>query len=87
MGGRNFWIHNTGPVGCLPANVAKRNSSTPVDAYGCLATRNEAAATFNAALEKMCEELRGEMAHATIVYVDIFSIKLDLIVNATSYGE
>ncbi|XP_057802585.1 GDSL esterase/lipase LIP-4-like [Salvia miltiorrhiza] len=86
LGGRNFWVHNTGPLGCLPSNVALINASTVVDEYGCVSDRNKAAAAFNSQLERLCRELRLEMGDATIVYVDIYSIKLDLIVNATSYG-
>ncbi|XP_057802368.1 GDSL esterase/lipase LIP-4-like [Salvia miltiorrhiza] len=86
LGGRNFWVHNTGPLGCLPSNVALINASTAVDEYGCVSDKNKAAAAFNSQLERLCRELRLEMGDATIVYVDIYSIKLDLIVNATSYG-
>ncbi|XP_057801993.1 GDSL esterase/lipase LIP-4-like [Salvia miltiorrhiza] len=86
LGGRNFWVHSTGPLGCLPSNVALINASTVVDEYGCVSDRNKAAAAFNSQLERLCRELRSEMGDATIVYVDIYSIKLDLIVNATSYG-
>ncbi|XP_057800187.1 GDSL esterase/lipase LIP-4-like [Salvia miltiorrhiza] len=86
LGGRNFWVHNTGPLGCLPSNVARIYASTVVDEYGCVSDRNKAAAALNSQLERLCRELQSEMSDATIVYVDIYSIKLDLIVNATSYG-
>ncbi|XP_057802826.1 GDSL esterase/lipase LIP-4-like [Salvia miltiorrhiza] len=86
LGGRNFWVHNTGPLGCLPAIVARINASTVVDDYGCVSDRNKAAAAFNSQLARLCRELQSEMSDATIVYVDVYSIKLDLIVNATSYG-
>ncbi|CAI9780728.1 unnamed protein product [Fraxinus pennsylvanica] len=33
---RNFWIHNTGPLGCLPQNVAKfGNDPSKLDELGC----------------------------------------------------
>lgn len=35
----------------------------------------------------MCEELRNTLKDATLVYVDIYSIKYDLIANASQYGK
>ncbi|XP_057790161.1 GDSL esterase/lipase LIP-4-like [Salvia miltiorrhiza] len=86
LGGRNFWVHNTGPLGCMPSSVDLINASTVVDQFGCVSDMNKAAAQLNSELERLCRELRSEMGDATIVYVDIYSIKLDLIVNSTSYG-
>ncbi|KAK9983511.1 hypothetical protein SO802_033036 [Lithocarpus litseifolius] len=39
-----------------------------------------------AAEAQACEELRCEMKDATIVYVDIYTIKYDLIANFADYG-
>ncbi|KAG8390751.1 hypothetical protein BUALT_Bualt01G0116100 [Buddleja alternifolia] len=87
-GGKNFWVHNTGPLGCLPASLANRktNATTDYDENGCLTRLNEGAKEFNAKLKALCQELRREMKNSTIVYVDIYSIKYDLIANAASYG-
>lgn len=35
----------------------------------------------------MCQELGSEMKDATIVYVDIYAIKYDLIANSSNYGK
>lgn len=78
VGGRNFWVHNTGPHGCLPS---QRNAS------GCRADINTAAVEFNAQLQRLCDQLRSEMEGSTIVYVDVHSIKLDIITNYTSHGK
>ncbi|CAN4113365.1 unnamed protein product [Withania somnifera] len=87
-GGKNFWIHNTGPLGCLPQKVATRNASNSndLDDYGCIKSMNEAAKTFNNQLRALCEQLRLQMKDATIVYVDMYAIKYDLIANSGSYG-
>ncbi|KAJ6955812.1 GDSL esterase/lipase [Populus alba x Populus x berolinensis] len=86
-GGRNFWIHNTGPLGCLPQKLATFDKkSSDFDQYGCLKTLNDAAKQFNDQLRVLCEELRSELKNSTIVYVDMYSIKYDLIANATTYG-
>lgn len=88
LGGRKFWVHNTGPLGCLPAELATRKpNATDFDQYGCVKSLNEGAKAFNAKLDNLCQELRLQMKGATIVYVDIYSIKYNLIANSTHYGE
>ncbi|EPS71679.1 hypothetical protein M569_03079, partial [Genlisea aurea] len=89
-GGRKFWVHNTGPIGCLPQKLADYTNRTSakklVDAHGCISSYNSAAKELNDGLSIVCSELRSQMKDATIVYVDIYSIKLDVIVNYTNYG-
>lgn len=43
-GGRFFWIHNTGPLGCLPAILTKEKlTAQKYDAAGCVSPFNEVA--------------------------------------------
>lgn len=42
---------------------------------------------FNEALYHSSQKLRTELKDATLVYVDIYAIKNDLITNATKYGN
>ncbi|XP_015874758.3 GDSL esterase/lipase At1g09390 [Ziziphus jujuba] len=84
-GGRNFWIHNTGPLGCLPQKLSLVQLKD-LDPYGCLSSYNAAAALFNEALRRLSQEMRSELKDANIVYVDIYAIKYDLIANSTKYG-
>lgn len=86
-GGRYFWIHNTGPVGCLPY-VMDRVSVTAaqVDRVGCAMPYNEVAQTFNKKLKETVAHLRKELPHAAFTYVDVYSVKYDLISNATKHG-
>lgn len=86
-GGRNFWVHNTGPLGCLPEKLGTRKpNKTEVDQYGCIASMNEASKAFNSKLEEVVEEVGHQMHNSSIVYVDVYSIKYNLIANSTSYG-
>ncbi|KAH1081167.1 hypothetical protein J1N35_020928 [Gossypium stocksii] len=86
-GGKKFWVHNTGPLGCLPQKLTLlARNATELDEHGCLQPPNNAAKTFNAQLRVLCEQLRRELINVTIVYVDIYSIKYDLIANASNYG-
>ncbi|KAL3645360.1 hypothetical protein CASFOL_010540 [Castilleja foliolosa] len=89
LGGRKFWVHNTGPLGCLPRELAIRRelySIDDLDRYGCIESLNDGAKAFNAKLDALCEELRSQMENSTIVYVDVYSIKYDLVANSSSYG-
>ncbi|MFS7935017.1 putative alpha-L-fucosidase [Helianthus anomalus] len=86
-GGRKFWVHNTGPFGCLPQKLwLVQPSSRDLDSHGCISTYNSAAKVFNEGLRHLCTELRSELKDSTIVYVDIYTIKYDLIANASKYG-
>lgn len=87
-GGKNLWIHNTGPLGCLPQKLATSvKQASDFDEHGCLKPLNDAAREFNEQLRVLCEELRSQLLNSTIVYVDIYSIKYDLIADSASYGE
>ncbi|XP_010270892.1 PREDICTED: GDSL esterase/lipase At1g09390-like [Nelumbo nucifera] len=87
QGGRNFWIHSTGPLGCLPQKLTMvPKTRGDLDRYGCLRSYNDAAKVFNGGLVALCEQMRSELRNSTIVYVDIFAIKYDLIANPTKYG-
>ncbi|XP_059654387.1 GDSL esterase/lipase LIP-4-like [Cornus florida] len=86
-GGRNFWVHNTGPLGCLPQKLSlAQKSPKDLDPHGCLSSYNAAAGVFNEGLRQLCQEMRFEMKDAMIVYVDIYAIKYDLIANSSKYG-
>ncbi|CAH9145207.1 unnamed protein product [Cuscuta epithymum] len=86
-GARNFWIHNTGPLGCLPQNIAKFGTDPlKLDEMGCVDSHNLAARLFNLQLHSLCKKLQGKYTDATITYVDIFTIKSDLIATYSKYG-
>lgn len=84
----NFWVHNTGPLGCLPQKLAlPRKDDSDIDQYGCLKPLNNAAREFNSRLSALCDNLSLNLKNVTIVYNDIFSIKYDLVANYTKNGE
>ncbi|KAJ6917972.1 GDSL esterase/lipase [Populus alba x Populus x berolinensis] len=85
QGGRKFWIHNTGPLGCLPQKLSLVQKKD-LDPIGCISDYNMAARLFNEGLRQLCERMRSQLSGATIVYVDIYSIKYDLIANSSKYG-
>ncbi|KAM0954256.1 putative alpha-L-fucosidase [Dioscorea sansibarensis] len=87
QGARRFWIQNTGPLGCLPQTIALFGKDpSKLDELGCVTSHNRAAKLFNLQLHALCTKLQAEFSNASITYVDIFSIKFDLISNYSRYG-
>ncbi|KAG6646052.1 GDSL esterase/lipase At1g54790-like isoform X2 [Carya illinoinensis] len=87
QGARNFWIHNTGPFGCLPQNVARFGTDpSKLDELGCLSAQNQAAKLFNIQLHALCIKLQAQYVDANVTFVDIFNIKFNLIANYSRYG-
>ncbi|KAK9277187.1 hypothetical protein L1049_006726 [Liquidambar formosana] len=59
QGGRSFWIHNTGPVGCLPYVLDRFPiTAAQVDRFGCATPYNEVAQYFNRRLKEAVVRLR-----------------------------
>ncbi|CAK8578749.1 unnamed protein product [Lathyrus sativus] len=86
-GGRSFWVHNTGPLGCLPYMLDRSPmSSADMDDFGCAKPFNEIAQYFNQKLKEAVVKLREELQEATIVYVDVYKVKYALISHARKYG-
>lgn len=86
-GGRAFWIHNTGPVGCLPYILDTHViTAAQVDKLGCAAPFNGVSQYFNKKLKEAVIELRKELQSAVITYVDIYSVKYSLIGQAKKLG-
>ncbi|KAG7585559.1 GDSL lipase/esterase [Arabidopsis thaliana x Arabidopsis arenosa] len=86
-GGRNFWIHNTGPLGCLAQNIAKFGTdSTKLDEFGCVSSHNQAAKLFNLQLHALSNKFQAQFPDSSVTYVDIFSIKSNLIANYSRFG-
>ncbi|CAJ2674466.1 esterase-like isoform X2 [Trifolium pratense] len=85
LGARSFWIHNTGPIGCLPLILANFPSAIK-DSYGCAKQYNEVSQYFNFKLKEGLAQLRKDLPLAAITYVDIYSPKYSLFQNPKKYG-
>ncbi|CAL0323246.1 unnamed protein product [Lupinus luteus] len=92
LGARTFWIHNTGPIGCLPVSLpihnAKPNKTQPgyLDQNGCVKYQNEMAKIFNTNLKNLVIQLRAKFSDASLIHVDMFSAKYYLISHAKEEG-
>ncbi|KAK6913061.1 GDSL lipase/esterase [Dillenia turbinata] len=88
QGARTFWIHNTGPLGCLPVSVMFIRNTEPglLDPHGCHNAMNEMAVEFNQQLKDRVNRLTVELPHAALTCVDVYTAKFDLIKNTKSQG-
>ena len=87
-GARVFWVHNTGPIGCLPYNVIyDRSKAGNLDQIGCVKPQNEVAMEFNKQLKDRVSKLRALLLNTTFTYVDVYSAKYSLINNAKNLGK
>ncbi|WCJ38565.1 GDSL-like Lipase/Acylhydrolase superfamily protein [Euphorbia peplus] len=87
QGGRNFWIHNTGPFGCLPYVLERIPlSKAEIDEAGCGIPLNEVAQFYNHGLRRIADQLRRELPKSAITYVDVYSVKYNLISQARKHG-
>lgn len=84
-GGRAFWIHNTGPIGCLPYCLI-RFPSAQKDKAGCAKDYNELAHYYNSKLKEAVAQLRKEFSLASITYVDVYSAKYSLFAQPEKHG-
>lgn len=89
QGGRSFWIHNTGPIGCLPVNLFYKHDVPAgyFDPYGCVKDQNMMAVEFNKKLKDRVVKLRTELPEAAITYVDVYAAKYGLISNTKNEGN
>lgn len=87
-GAVNFWIHNTGPIGCLPYSVIDYPLKPQgLDGIGCIENQNKVAREFNEQLKDRILHLRAELPRAAFTYVDIYSAKYQLISSAKEQGN
>ncbi|XP_059657055.1 GDSL esterase/lipase At3g27950-like [Cornus florida] len=86
-GARVFWIHNTGPIGCLPNSVIYYQlKSGNLDQNGCVKPQNGVAQEFNRQLKDRVSQLRAQLLYAAFTYVDVYSAKYAVISNAKNQG-
>ncbi|XP_043704562.1 GDSL esterase/lipase At5g14450 [Telopea speciosissima] len=88
QGARTFWLHNTGPIGCLPTSVMYLGPTKPgvLDEHGCLKSHNDMAEEFNRQFKETVIKLRRQLPRAALTHVDLYTAKSVLISNAKNQG-
>ena len=85
LGARSFWVHNTGPIGCLPLILSTFPTAIKDDC-GCAKDYNDVSQFFNLKLKQGLAQLREAFPSASFTYVDTYSPKYSLFCNPKKYG-
>ncbi|PIA28871.1 hypothetical protein AQUCO_06600060v1 [Aquilegia coerulea] len=66
-GAKTIWIHNTGPIGCLPAYLLSFSGGPGLlDKNGCIKSHNNIAVEFNRQLKERVLQLRTQFQDAAL---------------------
>ncbi|KAL4186758.1 hypothetical protein AMTRI_Chr09g15530 [Amborella trichopoda] len=82
IGGRRIYVLGLPPLGCVPIQRTLRGGA----ARKCVEEVNQASIAFNAKLSTQLHSLALTLPNATVIYVEIFDILLDMIQNPSRYG-
>ncbi|KAJ6972447.1 GDSL esterase/lipase [Populus alba x Populus x berolinensis] len=87
LGGRAFLVLNLAPIGCYPAFLVQLHHNTSdIDAFGCLISYNNAVVDYNNMLKKALSQTRMALPKASLIYVDVHAILLELFQHPVSHG-
>lgn len=75
-------VTGTGPLGCVPAELAMRGTNG-----GCSAELQRAAALYNPQLVEMIKELNREIGKTVFIAANTQQMHLDFITDPQAYGK
>ncbi|KAK2419326.1 GDSL esterase/lipase [Trifolium repens] len=81
LGARRVIVTGTGPIGCVPAELAQRNTNG-----GCSAELQRAASLFNPQLIQIIQELNNEIGSNVFMGANTRQAALDFVQNPQAYG-
>ncbi|PKA56007.1 GDSL esterase/lipase EXL3 [Apostasia shenzhenica] len=83
MGARRIAFLGLPPIGCLPSQITLAGG---INIRECIPSRNEAARLYNSKINEEIKRLSGSFRGTRLIFIDIYSVLLDLIQRPTSYG-
>lgn len=81
LGLRRVLVTGTGPIGCVPAELAQHSRNGE-----CSAELQRAAGLFNPQLQEMLDDLNREVRSTTFIGVNIRQSSIDFISDPGRYG-
>lgn len=82
LGARKIAVAGVPPLGCVPMVRTVRGGMT----RECVDIYNQASVLLNTELSAQLTTLASDLPGSLILYIDIYDILLDLIMNPTNYG-
>ncbi|XP_028778205.1 GDSL esterase/lipase At4g28780-like [Neltuma alba] len=81
LGARRVLVTGTGPLGCVPSQLAQRSRNGE-----CVPELQRAAQIFNPLLVQMTQELNAQVGSDVFVTVNAFQMNMDFITNPQRFG-
>lgn len=82
MGARQVLVTGTGPIGCVPAELAQRSRTGE-----CAVELQRAAALFNPQLTSMISSINSEIGSDVFIAANTFEMHMDFVSNPRAYGN
>lgn len=82
LGARKVLVTGTGPLGCVPAELALRGTNGE-----CSEELNNAAALYNPQLEEMIRQLNTEVGSHAFIAVNTRLMHNDFVTNPQAFGN
>lgn len=83
LGARRFGVFSAPPIGCVPS---QRTLGGGIQRQ-CAEDYNEAAKLFNSKLSANMKSLNSKLPDSRMVYIDVYTPILDIILYPTKYGN
>ncbi|XP_010528706.1 PREDICTED: GDSL esterase/lipase LTL1-like [Tarenaya hassleriana] len=81
LGARRILVLGTGPIGCVPAQLAQRSRNGE-----CVAETQRAAALYNPQLSQMLQDLNSQLGDNVFISGNINDMQDDFITNPSAFG-
>ncbi|XP_022769881.1 GDSL esterase/lipase At4g28780-like [Durio zibethinus] len=81
LGGRRVLVTGTGPLGCVPSELAMRSRNGE-----CVPEIQQAAAIFNPLLVQLIQQLNSQLGSTVFIAANAFSTNMDFISNPQRFG-
>ncbi|MED6181223.1 hypothetical protein PIB30_017419 [Stylosanthes scabra] len=81
LGARRVLVTGTGPLGCVPAELAQRGTNG-----GCSPELQRAASLYNPQLERMLQELNSKIGKDVFIAANTQEMHLNFITNPQAFG-
>lgn len=81
LGARRVLVTGTGPLGCVPAELAMRSRNGE-----CSEELQRATNLFNPQVAQLLNQLNSEIGSAVFVFGNAFGMHMDFVSNPGAYG-
>jgi len=81
LGARRVLVTGTGPLGCIPAQLATRSLNGD-----CVNEIQQAAQIFNQLLLQMTKDLNTQLGSDVFIVANAYQMNMNLITNPQSFG-